>query len=299
VKHDDSVDEHLDGLLAALVDIEKTTSIPINPNFVTWRGMLTKIMCLPFDSRDGFEMNAIRYKDTIFIEENHRYKLRTKGGTKPNLRQELMSYWGYKFETLATLPTIWDECSRDTIESRTTEIVNNKAQFCSIVKTAFADISLVLGGEVDAVWDAKSGSPEDSSNYVELKTTKQLSTLRDEAAFERKLLRFWSQSFLLGVQKIIVGERNNDGILLRVREMDTQSIPNIAKTSRRNLWDGKFSIDFTTAFLEWLRDTVKEGSVWRIRHAENSHDVDLFKVDEPSFLSKDFLEWRSTEHSSQ
>ncbi len=104
---------------------------------------------------------------------------------------------------------------------------------------------------------------------------------------------------MLGVGKIIVGERNNDGILLRVRELDTQSIPNIAKTSGRNLWDGKFSIDFTTTFLEWIRDNITEGGVWRISHPENAHSVDLFQVEQPSFLSKRFLEWRENKHNSQ
>lgn len=61
-----------------------------------------------------------------------------------------MSYWGYKFETLSTLPRIWDDCSRTEIETRDREVVSNEAQFCSIVKTGFGDVRVVLGGEVDA-----------------------------------------------------------------------------------------------------------------------------------------------------
>jgi RAT1-interacting protein len=36
------------------------------------------------------------------------------------------------------------------IESRDAQIVNNKAQFCSIVKTGFGSVNLIIGGEVDA-----------------------------------------------------------------------------------------------------------------------------------------------------
>lgn len=43
VKHDDSVDEHLDGLLAALVMTEKNSGKRCTAEFVTWRGMMTKV----------------------------------------------------------------------------------------------------------------------------------------------------------------------------------------------------------------------------------------------------------------
>ena len=57
---------------------------------------------------------------------------------------------GYKFETLCLLPSIWAETSRDYIENRENEIVNNHAQYCSVVKTGIGNTVMVLGGEVDA-----------------------------------------------------------------------------------------------------------------------------------------------------
>ncbi len=64
--------------------------------------------------------------------------------------QDMMSYWGYKFETLSVLPDTWANTSRDFIESRDTHNVSNYAQYCSIVKTGIGKARLVLGGEVDA-----------------------------------------------------------------------------------------------------------------------------------------------------
>lgn len=43
VKHDDSVDEHLDGLLEALVELERKTGERTKADIVTWRGMMTKV----------------------------------------------------------------------------------------------------------------------------------------------------------------------------------------------------------------------------------------------------------------
>lgn len=57
---------------------------------------------------------------------------------------------GYKFESLALIPSIWDETSRDHIESRETHIVDNIAQYCSVVQTGIGSTSVILGGEVDA-----------------------------------------------------------------------------------------------------------------------------------------------------
>jgi RAT1-interacting protein len=42
-KHDDSVDEHLDGLLKTIVAHEQEGGKKIDAHVVTWRGMMTKV----------------------------------------------------------------------------------------------------------------------------------------------------------------------------------------------------------------------------------------------------------------
>lgn len=44
----------------------------------------------------------------------------------------------------------WDQTTRAEIENRQNEIVNNSAQYCSVVKTGIGNTRMVLGGEVDA-----------------------------------------------------------------------------------------------------------------------------------------------------
>ena len=99
------------------------------------------------------------------------------------------------------------------------------------------------------MWDVK---PTDGSpiNWVELKTSADIRNDRDMITFERKLMKFWIQSFLLGVPKIIVGFRTPDGILKRIEEMDTASIPGTVKRRGKGTWDGNMCINFTAAFLE-------------------------------------------------
>ncbi|ROV91149.1 hypothetical protein VSDG_07884 [Cytospora chrysosperma] len=283
IKHDDSQDEHLDSLLKTIIHHEQETKMKIDANIVT------------------------------FIEENHEYRMHSQQEQAAQpwrgaIPQEVMQYWGYKFETLATLPAPWGETSRDYIENREKEVVNNKAQYCSVVRTGVGKTILCLGGEVDAgnhspqsssthfpLWDSKPPKAGDPINWVELKTSIDIRGERDQQNFERKLLKFWIQSFLLGVPKIIVGFRSRDGILQKLEEIDVASIPTtVAQRGRQ--WDGNVCINFASAFLEWLRTKIDDDGVWRIRRRPKDAYIEVYKTEETTghgrILSDEFINHR-------
>jgi hypothetical protein len=56
---------------------------------------------------------------------------------------------GYKFETLSLMNKPWGETTREEIEGREDEVVDNYAQYCSICRTEIGGASMVIGGEVD------------------------------------------------------------------------------------------------------------------------------------------------------
>jgi len=299
-KLNDTADEHLDGLLKTIIDLEQKTGKRLDVSIVTWRGMVTKLMSAIFSDRDGFEMNATLFQDTIFLEENHKYKLDSQArqsAQRPQPgrpSQDMMSFWGYKFETLCLLPDTWANTPREYIENREDEVVNNHAQYCSVVRTEIGNTSLVIGGEVDAVWDYKP-SDDRPINWVELKTSADIRNDRDTITFERKLMKFWIQSFLLGVPKIIVGFRTPDGILKRVEEMDTASLPSTVKRRGKGTWDGNMCINFASALLDFIKATVIGDGVWRIRRQERSPIIEIFRIEETGhgdILSDEFINWR-------
>ncbi|KXG51178.1 uncharacterized protein PGRI_067500 [Penicillium griseofulvum] len=300
-KLNDVPDEHLDALLDTLVAYEKETEKKCDVDIITWRGMLTKILTTPYDNMNGFEMNATCFQGTIFIEENNEYKnqqkeIQRKRGSPPGMApQELMMYWGYKFEKLAVLQKTWDESTREEIEGRENEVVNNAAQYCSVVRTGIGNVRMILGGEVDAIWDSKPPRQGDPINWVELKTSAQIRSDRDMIKYERKLLKFWAQSFLLGVPKIIVGFRDENGICRSLEELDTASIPGKVLSVGRRTWDGNVCINFTGAFLEWLKQTINKEGTWRIRKKEKSPVIEVYRVEEQGhgdILSPAFKAWR-------
>ncbi|KAL2786056.1 RAI1 like PD-XK nuclease-domain-containing protein [Aspergillus keveii] len=301
-KLNDAADEHLDALLDTVIALERDTERRCEADIITWRGMMTKILTAPFDNMNGFEMNATCFQGTIFIEENNAYKNQQKQIQKnqrmpPGMAsQELMAYWGYKFETISVLDKTWDEATRSEIEGREDLVVNNNAQYCSVARTGIGHSRLVLGGEVDAIWDSKPDRKEDPINWVELKTSAEIRNDRDMLKYERKLLKFWAQSFLLGVPKIVVGFRDQEGIVRRLEEVETANIPSTVKKSGRGTWDGNICINFAAAFLEWLKTTIEEGGTWRLRKAEKSYVIEVFKVEETGtgdILSEAFLAWRT------
>ncbi|OJJ43730.1 hypothetical protein ASPZODRAFT_19035 [Penicilliopsis zonata CBS 506.65] len=300
-KLDDTGDDHLDALLETIIAHEKETGKKCEVDIITWRGMMTKILTAPFENMNGFEMNATFFQGTIFIEENNAYKnmqkqmqrnQRMPPGMPP---QDVMAYWGYKFETLSVLQQPWDPTPRTEIEDRENEIVNNHSQYCSVVRTGMGNVKMILGGEVDAVWDCKPERKEDAIHWVELKTSAEIRNDRDMLKFERKLLKFWAQSFLLGVPKIIVGFRTPQGILTSLEEIETATIPNQVKKGR-NTWDGNVCINFAAKFLEWLKGVIHEEGTWRIRKHEKSSKIEVFKVEDSGngdILSQSFIAWRS------
>ncbi|KAH8664096.1 protein RAI1 [Xylariales sp. PMI_506] len=313
--HDDSADEHLDSLLKTIMAHEQEEGKKIDAEIVTWRGMMTKIMSALFEDRDGFEMNATLYQGCIFIEENNAYKVasrqeqqrqqskprrwdRGRGNQAPPPPQfspDVMSYWGYKFETLSTLPATWAETSRDYIENRDQEVVSNKAQYCSVVRTGIGKSIICLGGEVDAIWDSKPMDKGAPINWVELKTNAEIHDERGMQNFERKLMKFWIQSFLLGVPKIIVGFRTSQGILNKIEEIKTESIPSTAAQRGVKSWNANMCINFASGFLEWLKRTINDDGVWRIRRQSRSSTIEVFRVEEAGhgkILTDEFINWR-------
>ncbi|KAK0264781.1 decapping endonuclease targeting mRNA [Friedmanniomyces endolithicus] len=223
-----------------------------------------------------------------FIEENHAYKAaqrRSQNSQQPRrgeASQEMMQYWGYKFESISTLPTPWAETTRADIEGRETLIVSNNPQYCSVVRTGIGATSLILAGEVDCVLGEKPERSDQPIPWIELKTSAEpgnLSNIREAVKYERKLLRYWAQSFLLSVPKIMVGYRTPDGFLTRIAELETQRIPAQVKRGAHT-WDGNLCINLTAAFLEFLTQTVLGDSVWRIRRWKNSRMIEVFKTEE-------------------
>lgn len=101
-----------------------------------------------------------------------------------------------------------------------------------------------------AVWDARPVEKGAPINWVELKTSVEIRSEGDMEAFHRKLMKYWIQSFLLGVPKIIVGFRTRDGTLVDVKDMETHKIPETVNSRPNPKWNADMCVNFAGVFLE-------------------------------------------------
>ncbi|KAF7723122.1 decapping endonuclease targeting mRNA [Apophysomyces ossiformis] len=121
IKRDETLKEHLDTLLDALTDAQQHSDDP----------SLTKADI-----------------GTIFMEEETTEQKRNLENNKSN-RQDLMAYWGYKFETLCTVSN--PEPGENELQQRLRDSANTNVQYCVVVKTRLGKTSIIMGAEVDCI----------------------------------------------------------------------------------------------------------------------------------------------------
>eukprot|EP00833_Pecoramyces_ruminatium_P009732 jgi/Orpsp1_1/1183764/evm.model.c7180000086646.1 len=201
-------------------------------------------------------------------------------------------YSGFKFEALSTIPIPPEEINNSKenmalLDERINSVVNNKEEYGIIVKSNLNNLRLIMGAEVDCA-EKRFSQNDMQKPYVELKSTKVLNNSKDEMSFERyKLLKFWAQSYLVGIPKIIIAFRDNDLKVQKVTSMKTLNIPHVVnqhqKERNQNLrmeqihdiskdsnkghhfikkkyfnesWNANVCLAFAEQFLNWLKYTV-------------------------------------------
>lgn len=221
---------------------------------------------------------------TLYLEEHlSDEKLVQKEDMAP--RHRLQSYFGYSFESYCTSsrPDRRDEHEGTSHPYGWGGDVDTNVQWCAVVKTKLGDQRLVIGGEVDCARGQFQGSTD---SLVELKTSMTIRGPQDEVKFEKKLLKFYFQSFLLGVPEIVVGFRTPQGQLSTTQSFKTIQIPRLVR-GKPHAWDPSICLDWGHRFLHFLRSTLTSHpgsssgrSVWRARFSPGS-GVTLSPLDGP------------------
>lgn len=323
----------MDGFLKAISTYEKQQNAKVKTDIVSFRGLMRKILTLHYSPDEVFDLNVVHFDGQIFVKSNYlsdvqrnKAELSTREAQGVDKdAQDKFTYTGYKFETLATLDKPWADASRKDIESREKAEVNNIEQYLSVVKTGIGNTKLLLGGEVDCVFDYKpdpndkfSGKDSVVSHYVELKTSKVINTQGQAITFEKKLFKTWAQCFLLGIPKIIYAFRDDAMHLKTVEEFKTEEVPLILKNSpiQRHSNNPKVrkincvdSLKWFGAVLEWLMDVVPKDdasdldaqlrNIFRLSYNGallsftelSDEERDRIVADEP-VVTKEFVEWR-------
>ncbi|CAD6184380.1 unnamed protein product [Caenorhabditis auriculariae] len=209
--------------------------------FVSWRGLLTRIAVTPYDQRDSWRFRAARRLGVVFLNEEETEEKKKK---KENIsvREKHMCFWGFKFEQYMTVSD--KEEMPDTKQP-----VSNREEFANVIRS---NLRADDGGNLKMLYSAEIDCLDDQGLPVELKTHKGA---LEGWFWETKSLKWWMQSFLVAVPRIVVGHRNDQGIVRTVDSIATEALV------KRGKWSGSVCMRFLSRILSEVRNLlVEEGS---------------------------------------
>jgi len=229
---------------------EKLTSL--SSSVVCYRGLLTTIMCTPYEAREGWQIKLIKWRGTMYLCQVETEQRRVQR-QKETHRQKTMSSWGYKFEQYTTTS---DPAHLPTLDKAVIEA----EEFCCVFRSRLNQFSLVYGAEMDG-YDSDSIIQQKQllkpEKFVEMKTSRIIENDRQHRNFSRyKMLKWWGQSFLVGIEEIVCGWRDDDGI---VRDIESFKIRQLPKTAVE--WKPNVCANFLSDFLGALAGQIEKDDV--------------------------------------
>lgn len=230
-----------------------------NIHFVTFRNNLNKILGTAYNRHEAWEMGVHKRHGTVFLDVHHLPE------ANRSERQRRMCYWGYSFEQLAT------ECRVSGVNQEDT--VDANVEFCALIKTKLGPHRIIMGAEMDCCEETR----DRKRRYVELKTSHEIDSRTVDKFEKEKLLKWWIQSFLAGVTKIVCAFRDEDGFVTRTEMMGTRDITQRVK--ERNFWQGGVCLAFGDQVLCWLFGTVKENEDYVLKYVPRSNRLELRRAD--------------------
>ncbi|KIK55131.1 hypothetical protein GYMLUDRAFT_48077 [Collybiopsis luxurians FD-317 M1] len=271
---------------------------------VAWRGVVTRILTAPYEDRDRFDMNVMLVNGTLYLEEHRtEAQLKEKNNLKPQQRK--MMYHGYAFESYCTTDTPSASSLKQPAISQSRRDppgwggdVNTNEQWCSVVRTKLGNTKIIIGGEVDCVQGQYKGTTD---TFVELKTSMSIRGVADEIKFEKKLLKFYFQSFLLGVPKIVVGFRTPSGELMTTQSLQTIQLPRMVRekaasrgpSDANNIWNPSLCLAWCYNFLTYLRKSIREPEDDPTKKEDKSLSAEEANIEHPT-LATSAAVWRVT-----
>ncbi|AET38313.1 decapping nuclease Ecym_2600 [Eremothecium cymbalariae DBVPG len=304
---DSNVDHStLHGLLSTIQKYEERKEKKIKADIITFRGVMRKLISCALENPkyNKVSLYVVSFNEQLIIKDATKVGQPSTGTDSIDYRNY---YSGYKFETLTTLSKSFSETPRQVLESRPKKIVSNGEQFVTVVRTGIGKCKLILGAEVDCVFDFKEVGSDNLKHYAELKCSKAVNTVADARTFELKLFKTWVQCFLVGINRIIYGFRDENCILKSVEEFSTQEIPVLLKNNPRLTNACLDAIKWYGAFTEWLLDTIPRESNTKITAYTLEFEHNHLKLSEiepshPEYdgivngevvLSETFKQWRT------
>ncbi|XP_010540805.1 PREDICTED: decapping nuclease DXO homolog, chloroplastic-like [Tarenaya hassleriana] len=223
-----------------LLACTRAKNLPLgNIHFVTFADCLKKIMATAYIRHEPWEMGVHKRNGVVYVEE-HKLPERPQSELDRRIR-----YWGYCFEALAV-----EDPGR--ADGQEISHVDANLEYCAVIKTKLGAHRILMGVQMDCC----DSTDEGRRFYVDLKTARQLEHRTVERFEREELLKYWIHAFLTGIPYIVVGYRDDRGVLVDTERLRTKDITQRVKMN--NYWQGGVCLAFADEVLCWLYGTVKE-----------------------------------------
>ena len=116
----------------------------------------------------------------------------------------------------------------------TREPVNEAEEFCCLFSSKLGSNYLLYGAEMDGICSKDVvNEPVDwkTLKFIELKTNRVITNARQDENYRKKLLKWWCQSFLVGIEEVICGTRTDQGKVFKVESIKVSDMPKMCKVN--------------------------------------------------------------------
>ncbi|XP_074594277.1 decapping and exoribonuclease protein-like [Brevipalpus obovatus] len=230
---------------------QTTTTIPatikprLEADFVTSRGVITKIMVAPFERR-GWVLAATKINGTIFMTA----RSNTGGETRGTEYHNILCYSGLKFENLMTTPRqeeVYESLKR-----------GEYGQFCCVMKIRMGRHNLLYAAEMDSMVKRSDASmPIEDIEFMEIKTC---GLIRNRASYNyfcaRKAPKWWSQCLLGDADKVLCGFRDELLVVRSISRIEKKDLITMNKN-----WSPQKCAAFLDKFLSFVKHNMDQEGI--------------------------------------
>ncbi|XP_069989046.1 decapping and exoribonuclease protein [Penaeus vannamei] len=224
------------------------TSSRLSADVLCMRGLLKKIMKTPYNPREPWTILVTGFKGTLYMVNWKPYSEDKEENEVP----KNVGFWGHKFEQY--------------MKADPDDPLDANEEYRSVLKLALGDFSLVYSPEVDCADPEEFEEDyQDLRAFVTVKSCKEITDERKMRNFRKfKLCDWWVENQLSGVPRIIVGYRNDDGIVHTLELLKTEELPEKGE----NEWEPAVCINFLIEFLKFVKKRVGQDpyALYRFEH---------------------------------
>lgn len=289
-----SSDERIDHLLKFIMRNKANilSGNRLNIDFVSFRGLLRLLMCTPYENRENWIINAIKLKGTIFLCAEETIEKKNQKA-KETAKDKMFMRYGFKFENYVLSKSPCDDPPGNS------ESVNEGEEFCVMFQTQLNDKNILYGAEMDGI-EIKSDKPIsdiqqlNNTKFVEVKVKRYEDNDRQVMNFYKfKARNWWCQSFIVGIDKIHVGLRDDRGIVKKVKPYCLKELSNKARSS--NFWHPNVCMNFLNDFLDRVSSDMRNvddfNLIYQYTYNPKNDYVNFRRINSSTFLSLEFIQF--------